>query len=297
MSDVEPDDGVAPASDLESLSEGSFDLHGETVASSEPVPYLQAEEGVLSFAHKPIILETAWPLIVNGQHWLTLLCTPSQLEAFVLGFLYNEGIIQGLDDVRDLKIQETPEALIEVTLRDPEIDLPRHHTLTSGCGGGITFVDIAARREPVRSTRRIGTARLTALMRALIEGVAAEHRRIGGFHTSGLSDGQRLLVVASDIGRHNTLDKLAGLCLLRGISTRDGILLTTGRISSEMVGKAARMSVPIIVTRSSPTSLAVELARVWRITLVGYARGRRLHIYTEWERIQGARDPASDLGV
>ncbi len=255
---------------------------------------LTSTDGILTLAHKAIVLETAWPLVVNGHHWLTLLCTPTNLEAFVLGFLFNEGIIQGLYDVRNLRVRETPEAVIEVDLRDPDANLPQHRTLTTGCGGGITFLDMAVQREPVTSARQVTVAQLLNLMQMLNERVAMEYAEIGGFHTSGLSYGDDLAVVVSDIGRHNTLDKIAGECLLRGFPTRDAILLTTGRVSSEMLGKAARMGVPVVATRNSPTYLAIELARAWHVTLVGYVRGRSLHIYTGWDRIEEAveREPA-----
>ncbi len=290
------DDGPARSSDLRPSRWWSLVTDKLTLAGSEPVSYIEIEEEAVSPARKAIVLETAWPLVINGQHWLTLLCTPTHLEAFVLGFLFNEGIIQGLDDVRSLRIQEAPEALIEVELRNTEVDLPQHRTLTSGCGGGITFVDMAVRRAPVTSRRQVSVGQLAALMQMLIASVADEYREVGGFHTSGLSHGRDLAVVVSDIGRHNTLDKIAGECLLRGLPTRDAILLTTGRVSSEMLGKAARMEVPVVVTRNSPTSLAVELARAWHVTLVGYARGRRMHVYAGWDRIQqgGGPPPCED---
>jgi FdhD protein len=132
---------------------------------------------------------------------------------------------------------------------------------------------------------RVPAQRISALMSDLMAAVAGAYHRIGGFHTTGLSDGRNLLAVATDIGRHNTLDKVAGECLAREISMTDTVLLTSGRISVEMLGKAARMQVPVVATLNSPTSLAVELAREWHVTLIGYARGTKMHIYTARERI------------
>ncbi|MDE3091141.1 MAG: formate dehydrogenase accessory sulfurtransferase FdhD, partial [Chloroflexota bacterium] len=102
--------------------------------------------------------------------------------------------------------------------------------------------------------------------------------------------------IAEDVGRHNTLDKIRGDCLMRGVATRDGILISTGRISSEMITKAAKMLVPIVVSRTSPTHLAVELARAWNITLIGYARGGQMQVYTGIERIvvDGAESPIAN---
>ena len=111
------------------------------------------------------------------------------------------------------------------------------------------------------------------------------YREVRGVHTSALADPMRLLVVKEDVGRHNTLDKIRGAALLTGLPTRDRILVTTGRVSSEMMTKAVRMGTPIVVSRTSPTALSVRLADAWGITLVGYARGRRLSVYTHPQRL------------
>lgn len=266
---------------------------GPVVAHSDSVSYLQYSGDDVSYASKPMVIESAWPLMVNGEHWLTFLCTPTKLTYFVLGFLYNEGLITTLDDVLDLQIGEAPEAVMRVELRDRDISLPQHRTLTSGCGGGVTFVDLAAAREPVVSSFRIGVGQISNLMNRLMAIVAGDRCRIGGFHTTGLSDGHQLLVVATDIGRHNTLDKVAGECLVHNIAMQDAMLLTTGRVSTEMLGKAARMQVPVIATLNSPTHLVVELAREWGITLIGYVRGTRMQIYTGWQRIVSQQDVAA----
>jgi FdhD protein len=260
-------------------------LQPARVAHSEPVIDLHCLGDDIHCAEKPMIFETAWPLIVNGEHWLTVICTPTKLDYFVLGFLYNEGLITNPDDVLDLQIGPPSEQVIRVELRDRNLKLPQRRTLTSGCGGGITFVDLAAARESIQSSLRVTPQQISDQMIHLMTIVADDHRRIGGFHTTGLSDRYELLVTATDIGRHNTLDKITGECLANNISMQDTILLTTGRISVEMLGKAARMQVPVVATLNSPTHLAVELAREWGITLIGYARGTKIHVYTCWQRL------------
>ncbi len=280
----------------------NLDSLAPVVAHSESFVYLESQADEISCARKPMVIESAWPLIVNGQHWLTVLCTPTKLDYFVLGFLYNEGLITSPDEVLNLEIGQSAakyppdEAMIRVELQDRDLRLPERRTLTSGCGGGITFVDLAAAREPVGSSLQVTLRQIADLMSQLTAAVADDYRRVGGFHTSGLgipfpweNDGRQLPVVTTDIGRHNTLDKVAGECLARDISMREGILLTTGRVSVEMLGKAARMQVPIVASLNSPTHLAVELAREWRIALIGYARGSKMHIYTGWQRILAAR--------
>ena len=116
--------------------------------------------------------------------------------------------------------------------------------------------------------------------------LAAElYNEVRGVHTSALSDGQELLLVSQDVGRHNTIDRLWGQALKQSIPTEGKILLTSGRISSEMLNKSAKMGVPVAITRTSPTSLSVELARAWNITLIGYARAKRFRVYSIPKRV------------
>lgn len=262
-----------------------IDMSTAAVTHSNLREYVDYHNYEAHNARKPMIIESAWPLLVNSRHWLTVICTPSRLKYLVLGFLFNEGIISGLDDVLNVEISRPPEEVIRVELCNQDAVLPQRRTLTSGCGGGITFIDLAAARKPLCSSFQITPFQISTLMACLQASVAHDYQQVGGFHTAGLSDGRHVLAAATDIGRHNTLDKIAGECLARNISMKKAILLTTGRISVEMLGKAARMQVPVVATLNSPTSLAVELAREWNITLAGYVRGERMHIYTHPERI------------
>lgn len=237
---------------------------------------------------KPVVRETAWTLYVNGQELVTLLCTPNKMNFLVLGFLASEGIIKNLDDVALLRVCEEEGNIIDVRLTREEVALPQRRVLLSGCGGGVTFDDFAATYLPLSSSLSISIGQLSTLMRDLCRR-AEVYQAAGGTHASSLSDGERLLVIAEDVGRHNTLDKIRGECLYRGIPTKERILLTTGRISSEMVNKAVRMEVPLIASRTSPTDLAIGLAEAWAITIVGYVRGKSMNVYTWPERVKEGR--------
>jgi FdhD protein len=111
------------------------------------------------------------------------------------------------------------------------------------------------------------------------------YRDTGGVHTSALSDGNRIVFAADDIGRHNTLDKIAGMCLMQNVWPENRILITTGRISSEMLQKAAQLNAPILISRTSPSSLSIEMAQRYGITLIGYARKHRFNVYSNGQRI------------
>jgi FdhD protein len=229
--------------------------------------------------------EMALSIHVNRQELVTILCTPTKLNYLVLGFLYAEGIISGIGDVASIRVCEE-ESLADVTLNDPEYELPRQRTLTSGCGGGATF---KTQGQRVDSDLVATPKEVLSLMKQLQEQMEL-YRLCGGVHASALADTKNLLVVAEDIGRHNTLDKIQGECLSRELRTRDRLLLSTGRLSSEMLVKAAKMQVPVVVSRHSPTGIAVSLARDLGITLVGHARGGRLSVYSHPERLGCSTD-------
>jgi len=229
--------------------------------------------------------EMALAIYVNRQELVTILCTPTKLNCLVLGFLYAEGIISDIGDVENMRVCEE-ESLADVTLSNPEYELPKQRTLTSGCGGGATF---KAQGKSVDSDLVATPKEVLSLMKQLQEQMEL-YRLCGGVHASALSDTKNLIVVAEDIGRHNTLDKIQGECLLRGLGTRDRLLLSTGRLSSEMLFKAAKMQVPLVVSRHSPTGAAVLLARDLGITLAGHARGGRFSVFSHPERLGCSTD-------
>jgi FdhD protein len=224
--------------------------------------------------------EMALTLFVNRQELVTILCTPTKLKCLVLGFMYAEGIISDMSDVASMRVCEE-ESLADVMLSDPDYELPTKRILTSGCGGGATF---KIQVKSVDSDLVAKPKEVLSLMKQLQKQMVM-YRHCGGVHTSALSDTKNLLVVAEDIGRHNTLDKIQGECLLSGMPTRDRLLLCTGRVSSEMLLKAAKMQAPLVVSRHSTTGRAVSLARDLGITLVSHAHGSRLSVYSHPERL------------
>jgi len=219
-------------------------------------------------------------IYINNQELVTILCTPNKLNCLVLGFLYSEGIISGTGDVLSMRVCDD-ETTADVRLSNSEYELPRLRTLTSGCGGGATF---KTKGKKIDSDFIISAEQVLSMMKQLYEQMNI-YRICGGVHTSALSDSENLLVVAEDIGRHNTLDKIQGECLLRDLTTRDKLLLSSGRVSSEMLLKAAKMQTPVVVSPHSPTGSAISLAHELGIALVGYARGSRMSVYSHSERL------------
>src|SRR6266404_257910 len=223
-----------------------------------------------------VVREQPLSVFVNGEKFLTLLCSPMMLEALVVGYLWMEKVITDLAEITDLQVSPV-DGRAEVTLSHP-VTLPTERILTSGCGGGITF-RIDHRLFPRLDSRlRVRPADLGARMKDLFD-AAVHYRRSRGIHGAALADGDRLILVAEDVGRHNAVDKIKGEALRRGIPTEDRVLLSTGRVSSEMLLKAARMGVPIVASRTSPTEMAVALAEQLNVTVCGYVRPDGLNVY------------------
>jgi len=248
--------------------------------ASPDIKYSSFSSGKWANASTAVPTEMALTIYIDGTELVTILCTPTKLNCLVLGFLYSEGIISGMSDVASMRVCEE-DSLADVKLSKPGYTPPARRTLASGCGGGVSF---ATEMQKVESQLTVKPEEVFSLMKQLNE-KAELYRFSGGVHTSALCNNSEVLVVAEDIGRHNTLDKIVGECLLTKLPTDDKLLLTTGRISSEMLSKAARMRTPIIVSRSSPTDRSISIAQKLGITLIGYVRGNRLSVYSHEERL------------
>lgn len=213
------------------------------------------------------------------------MCTPSDLEALAVGFLFNEEIIDTLADIASVRVCPN-EDNVDIWL-NKKVQKPEKWIRTSGCSGGKTSVDKNYNLKKVTKAQNgnlLPGERIGSLIERLSEAQEL-YRATGGVHSSALSDGEKIIFVAEDIGRHNTLDKIAGRCILEQVHLKKKIILTTGRISSEMIQKTGRIGAMMVISRTSPSSLSVQMADEMGITLIGYARRDRFTIYTHPERI------------
>jgi len=249
---------------------------------SKPIRLKKFRSGYWETIDAGIVIEKPVSLTVNGQVWLTFMCTPSHLNALAVGFLYNEGVINSSDDIASVKTCANNEN-IDVWLNF-SIEEPKDWRRTSGCTGGLTSENAQHNTTPILNGDVISPQKIIRMVSDLFEKQQI-YRQVGGAHTSILSDGEGSFIMAEDIGRHNTLDKIAGRYILEHIDFRNRILITTGRVSSEMLQKAAKIKATFVISRTSPSSLSVDLACKWGITLVGYARRDRFNIYSHPERI------------
>ncbi len=191
-------------------------------------------------------------------------------------------VIDSLEDVQTLHV--SAEGLCVEVWLSHAIQLPARRVLTSGCGGGVSFSELQSLAPCLDSDLRLPAEQVPACLQLLMSS-ATLHHLTGGVHASGLFKDGQLVSMAEDVGRHNTIDKVRGDCALRGQDVGGGVLASTGRVSSEMLAKAAMMGCPVVASRTSATSLAVQLARSWGITLIGYVRRNRMTVYTGGERL------------
>jgi len=230
-----------------------------------------------------VIAETPVTLSINGHVWLTFMCTPTDLEALAVGFIFNEGVINNRDEIELVKVCPSGEN-VDIWLKS-SVEQPQEWRRTSGCTGGATAVPLDKLHPEIKDGLLLTPLRVQSLVKTLGDAQIL-YREVGGVHTSILTDGEGVIISAEDVGRHNSLDKIAGICLLENIQMARKILVTTGRISSEMIQKAARLGAAVVISRTSASSLSVSLAEKWGITLIGYARHDQFIVYTHPERVK-----------
>lgn len=237
-----------------------------------------------------VVKECSLTIVLNGEKLVTLLCTPRDLKPLAVGYLLAEGFLMDLDGIESLSLDED-KGMAEIEIKGGEMVARRASslgTVTSGCGKGTTYQDVieTIRHWRIESQKKISKEAILNLVGQLQQH-SALFKATGGVHSAALADEERILVFKEDIGRHNAIDKIFGECLLEGIATNDKVVLTSGRLSSEIVLKVAKRDVPILISRTAPTSLGVKLAREMGMTLVGFVRARRTNVYANGWRILG----------
>jgi FdhD protein len=225
---------------------------------------------------------------MNDVEVATMQATPDDLEELAAGFLVSEGLLEnrdallsiGADHKRGLVYVETSEAV-------PDELTFRRRYLTSGCGKGVTFSSVGHARSltPVSTDFVVAASDLREWMRQMNE-QAGKYRDTGGMQACALAGGGKVRIVREDVGRHNAVDKVLGRAWLDRLPTEDAVLLSTGRVSYEMAVKAAKANVPVVVSKSAVTDLAAEIAGGLGITVVGYARGDSMVVYTHPDRVR-----------
>lgn len=249
---------------------------------------IRIEEGNMKKHADEVAIEYPLTVVLNGEEFATMVCSPTDLQELLIGFLASEGIIRFTNEVKHLRIDEEQGfAYVELT-KPLEKDHQDHSKrfIGSCCGKSRQFYfksDVKTAKT-VMSRLSITVAQGFALMDQL-QAQSDHFRRTGGVHNAALCTPEEMLTIRTDIGRHNALDKIYGNILENKSPLRDKLIVFSGRISSEVLLKISKIGVGIIISKSAPTDLALKLAQDLGITTIGFVRNNKMNIYTHPHRV------------
>jgi len=226
-----------------------------------------------------IAVEKKLKVSVNGKDFITLHCTPLMIKELIIGLFVTEGIIPDIQP-ENIKIGYGEEVFVDIPVLE---NVSTEGFITSRCIGGVT---LGKKKNfgTMKDDFFLGAETLKRIFEDF-QKKSELFRLTGCFHGAAVSDGERILIFAEDIGRHNAVDKVIGYCLLENIPFTRKVMLVSCRLSSEIVSKCARWSIPILASRAAPTDLAVEIAETTGMTLIGFVRGDSMNVYTNPQRI------------
>ena len=238
----------------------------------------------------PVVQERAITIYLNSQEIITSMTVGDHIAEMAVGFLYNQHILRSADEIDSIDVDEELDVVVVRTHQETGFEAKTKKKIkTSGCAQGTVFADVMDRFEAAKLPKgtKISAAELTALSKT-INHTPSLYLKAGAIHGCVLAKGAEMLLYMEDIGRHNAVDKIAGVMLMNNISGADKIFYTTGRLTSEMVIKTVLMGIPILVSRSGFTEAGVRLARQAGLTLIGRAKGSRFFVLSGPERVEFA---------
>jgi len=233
-----------------------------------------------------VIEEIPYALFVNGRHMMTAMMSPADPEDFVTGFLFTEQVIKGPREIESIRVEKNRISVITTNLFRVA---GQKKTILSGCGGSVSYID-AEKLPKIHSDLSLATGFIAEMVKNTLD--SDLHRMTGGTHIVALVSAQGIITVAEDIGRHNALDRVIGYALRNEIDLSMTFIIVSGRVSSEMARKCLVANIPVIVSRGATTTLAYDVAGKNGLTIVGFARGSKMNVYTHGERIRVTREKA-----
>lgn len=263
-------------------------LSVDSSSLAREVEVLRITKNRCRHARVSVVREIPLTIFLNDREIITLLCTGAYVESLAIGFLKSEGMLQHLNNLQKVETDKDGQTVRVYTNEPTEMaeKLFGKRTLTSGCGKGTIFYNVldSLQSQPLKNQVTIGVDQVRKLMSELHKR-SELYRRSRGVHNCGLATTKEILLFRADIGRHNAVDMIMGECFLKEMDTSDKILITTGRITSEILIKAAKMKIPTLISRSAATSLSLDLANKLNMTVIGYVRGGSILAYTGGENL------------
>ncbi len=252
----------------------------------DKVPILRVIKESQKQVEDTVVTEFHLTIVLNNRELVTLLCSPAKLDFLTIGFLYSEGLINSKDIIKDI-VLDPERGVINVTTKEPvksPEDILSRRIIASSGGKGASSLSAIHPQSRIDSQIHISPPEVLNLIQEFVH-----HSELfaatGGVHSAALCDTKAILVFSEDIGRHNAIDKVFGECIVKDIPTHNRLLITSGRVSSEILLKVAKRNIPILISKSAPTNLGVKLANDSGITLIGFVREKRMNVYTHTWRL------------
>jgi len=254
----------------------------------ERFPILRVTEQGRNETEDIVTKESPLTIILNNRELVTLLCSPTNLKYLAIGFLFSEGLLRSKDEIKKI-IADDRRGVVQVeTRKNKEFtgELISKPLIASSGGRKASFYSASDIQDEAKVESQITIAPHEVF--ALVNEFQHRSRLFkatGGVHSAALCDTGGILVFSEDIGRHNAIDKVFGECILTDILMDDRVIITSGRVSSDILLKVAKGKIPILISKSAPTNLGVRLADDLGITLIGFVRGKGMNIYTNSWRV------------
>lgn len=258
---------------------------------------IRFENKELSLKTDEIVTEFPFTLILNGNEFATIVCSPTNTRELIIGFLASEGIVRFYHDIESIKIDEE-RGFAYIETKRPIINAQQDHSkrfIGSCCGKSRQFYfksDVKTAKT-ITSRLSISVDQCLRLMKQL-QLHSEQFKRTGGVHNAAICTVDNILEIRTDIGRHNALDKVYGNILLNRLPLDDKLIVFSGRISSEVLLKISKIGVGMLISKAAPSDLALKLAKDLGITVVGFARGQTMNVYTHPFRILEANEVNKD---
>lgn len=242
-----------------------------------------------------VALEAPVNIYVNDQHLVTLMASPELIKELALGWLLDEGLLRSLDEVKEVWVKDNNVKI--KTKSDLKLRIQAAGTvklITTSCGSTEDFLKLLDRMEKpfVKSNYSVKASDILRMAQELnVRSKSAW--TIVGTHSAALFATDRLVSFAVDVGRHNAIDKVIGIAALAGVNFSSCVLISSGRQPADMVLKVTRVGIPILVSVRGPIQTGIVAAEKTGVTLICFARGQRMNIYSFPDRILFTLDPDS----